>query len=109
MKVGLLLKIPGGGGGSQERGGWARGWEGDFWGGGATYFVSGPIFPPRLFLFAWAVLGFQDVMKQEENRRNKREKQKRIRKRKTKNGRQKPPRFCGGFCWPFLTIKLGSF
>ena len=53
-----------------------------------------------------AVLGFQDVMKQQETRRNKERKTKKLRKKKPQT-QQKPPRFCGGFCWPVLTIKLG--
>ena len=59
-------------------------------------------------LIWWAVLGFQDVMKQQEIWRNKERKTKKLRKKKPKT-QQKPPRFCGGFCWPILTIKLGIF
>ena len=47
-------------------------------------------------------------MKQQDIRRNKEKKTKKSRKKKPKT-QQKPPRFCGGFCWPFLTIKPGIF
>ena len=40
---------------------------------------------------------FQDVMKQQEIRRNKGKKTKKLRKKKPKILQQKPPRFCGGF------------
>ena len=60
-------------------------------------------------LIWWAVWGFQEVMKQQEIRRNKGKKNKNIEKEGTKNDQQKPPRFCGGFCWPFLTIHTGDF
>ena len=56
----------------------------------------------------WAVLGHQDFMKQHEIRRNKGKKTKKLSVNKPKI-QQKPPRFCGGFCWPFFTIKLGIF
>ena len=77
-------------------------------------FFSNPPPPLRgwgLYIFAcnliwWAVLGFQDVTKQQEKRRNKEKKTKKSRKNQPKT-QQKPPRFCAGFCWPFLTIKLG--
>ena len=53
-------------------------------------------------------MGFQDSMKQQEIRRNKGKKTKKLRKKKPKI-QQKPPRFCGGFSGPFFTIKLGMF
>ena len=56
----------------------------------------------------WAVLGFQDSMKQQEIRRNTGKKTKNLRKKKPKI-QQKQPRFCGGFSGPFFTIKLGIF
>ena len=59
--------------------------------------------------FGWVFWGFQDVTKQQEITRNKEKMTKKMRKKKPKNGQQKPPRCCGGFCWPFLTIKLGIF
>ena len=59
-------------------------------------------------LIWWAVLGFQDVMKQQEIRRNQGKKQKHWEWKKPKI-QQKPPRFCGGVCWPFFTGKLGIF
>ena len=31
-----------------------------------------------------------------------------VEKEETKT-QQKPPQFCGGFCWPFWTIKLRMF
>ena len=42
------------------------------------------------------------------NKEKQGEKDKEIEKEKPQM-QQKPPRFCGGFCWPFLTIKLGIF
>ena len=51
--IDFLLRIPGGRGGAGSRSG-AEGpggclWRtGDFWGGGAKYFFSGPKRPPRL-------------------------------------------------------------
>ena len=54
-------------------------------------------------LIWWAVLGFQDVMKQQETRRNKERKTKKSRKKKH-NGQQKPPRFC---VWPFKRLAQG--
>ena len=59
-------------------------------------------------LIWWAVLGFEDVMKQQEIGINEEKKTKTLRKKKPKT-QQEPPRFCGGFCWPFVTIKLGDF
>ena len=59
-------------------------------------------------LIWWAVLGFQDVMTQQEIRRNREKKTNKLRKKKPKT-QQKPPRFCGGFCWPFLSRKLFLF
>ena len=59
-------------------------------------------------LIWWAVLGFQDGMKQQEIRKNRGEKTKKLRKKRPKI-QQKPPRFCGGFSGPFFTIKLGIF
>ena len=59
-------------------------------------------------LTRWAVLGFQDVMKKQETRRNEDKKRKKLRKKKPKI-QQKQPRFCGGFSGPFFTIKLGIF
>ena len=56
----------------------------------------------------WGVLGFQDSMKQQEIRRNKGKKTKKLRKKRPKI-QQKQPRFCGGFSGPFFTIKLGIF
>ena len=53
-------------------------------------------------------MGFQDSMKQQEIRRNKGKKTKKLRKKKPKI-QQKQPRFCGGFSGPFFTIKLGIF
>ena len=67
-----------------------------------------PIHKNACNLTWWAVLGFQDSMKQQEIRRNTGKKTKKLRKKKPKI-QQKQPRFCGGFSGPFFTIKLGIF
>ena len=68
---------------------------------------------PPIYIYAcnltwWAVLGFQDSMKQQEIKRNEGKMTKKLRKKKPKI-QQKQPRFCGGFSGPFFTIKLGAF
>ena len=59
-------------------------------------------------LIWWAVLAFQDVMKQQEIRRNKEEKTKKLRKKKPKI-QQKPPHFCRGSLLAIFDYKLGMF
>ena len=56
-------------------------------------------------LIWWAVWGFKDVKKLQEIMRNKAKMSKILRMKKPKI-QQKPPRFCGGFCWPFFIVKL---
>ena len=87
----ILLKSPGGfsrTGGAEGTGGCVQ-QIGEFLGGGGLNIFA-------CNLIWWAVLGFQDVMKQQEAKRNKEKKTKTSRKKKHKT-QQKPPRFCGGF------------
>ena len=56
----------------------------------------------------WAVLGFQDSMKQQEIRRNKGKKTKKLRKKKTKNT-AKTATFLWRFFWAIFHYKTGHF